>query len=110
MLHVACPDCANPLNVSPESIGHAVTCPACGQSFLISEPGPKPPELVPQVVLRPSTGEDDAKSHSATNAAPVPVSGQGNAVTRPLPFWVAVCIFFACMFVFAVLEMFMESR
>jgi DNA-directed RNA polymerase subunit M/transcription elongation factor TFIIS len=87
MLHVTCPDCANPLKVSADSIGETVTCPACGQSFRISEPGPKPPELVPQVVLQPVTEGDednDADSESDVETPAIPAAKRGSVFTRQL--------------------------
>jgi uncharacterized Zn finger protein (UPF0148 family) len=111
MLHIACPDCANPLKVEPEAIGNTVTCPACGQKFMVSERGTKPPELVPQVVLEPvADDEDDDESDSDVNAAPVSASQQGNLFTKSLSLRASVCIFFACIFVLGFLDLVVESR
>jgi hypothetical protein len=111
MLHVACPDCANPLTVSPESVGSTVTCPACGQSFLISAPAPKPPELVPQAILKPLAVDEDApKPRSDVQAAPLSATAQGNLLTRPLSLWATACIVVVSFFVLASLELVHESQ
>jgi ribosomal protein S27E len=76
-MHISCPDCSNPLKVASESIGETVTCSACGQSFVVCEPGTKPAELVPQVVLEPADDEygdeedDEPLSPSFVEAEPV---------------------------------------
>jgi|SRR5580704_9206758 hypothetical protein len=93
MLYISCPDCSSPLKVSLDSIGDTVTCPACGQSFVVSDPEAKPPK----VVLEPLTDdddEDDSESASEIETELIPARNPGNFFTRPLPWWGYVLGFF----------------
>ena len=94
MLHIACPDCSNRLNVAPEAIGATVTCPACGQSFVVSKPGMKP-ESPPPVVLEPVPAETDPiRNDSAPTSTP-------ESVAAPLSCGAWALIVVACFCVFS---------
>jgi hypothetical protein len=71
MPHIECPDCSNPLKVGPDCIGETVTCPACGRTFVLTEPGTPP--VVPKVTLQPADDEyaDDDDRDDAPPSPPV---------------------------------------